>query len=161
MTNFNSELDQFTKLNGGQKHMWLQHHRELILTFYDEFGETATRTIFKLRGETLHNLVNSKTSHNNYNRLSKADKALAQAEIARADVQELRKEIRELRQLFEYFQQSVGEQLVNKFFLPLLQAGISVDYDLNLEKKDDSLRIDNIDFKQLSANTRKSLRKRK
>ncbi|MFC1965338.1 hypothetical protein ACFLWI_00070 [Chloroflexota bacterium] len=150
MTDFNAELDQFTKLKGGQKHMWLEHHRESILTFYDEFGETVTRRTFNLTEQTLHNLVNFTTSHRSYNRFSKSDKALAQVEIVRADVQELRKEIRELRQLFEYFQQSVGEQLVNKFFLPLLQAGLSIDYDLNLEKKDDPLRIDNIDFKQLT-----------
>ncbi|MFC2056237.1 hypothetical protein ACFLTO_01555 [Chloroflexota bacterium] len=160
MTDFNAELEQFTKLRGGQKHMWLGRHRESILAFYDEFGETATRTTFNITGNTLHNLLNSKASHRNYTRLSKADKALAQTEIAQADVQELRKEIRELRHIFESFQQSVGEQLVNKFFLPLLQAGLSVDNDLNSEKKDEPLRIDNIDFKQLATKTRKQIRKK-
>ncbi|MFC2025336.1 hypothetical protein ACFLTG_02875 [Chloroflexota bacterium] len=160
MTDLNAELDQFTKLKGGQKHMWLEHHRVSILAFYDEFGETATRTTFNLTEQTLHNLINSTTSHRSYNRLSKADKAISQAEIARADVQELRKEIRQIRQLFEHFQQSVGEQLVNKFFLPLVKAGLTIDYDLNLEKKDDPIRIDNIDFKQLATKTRKQIRKK-
>ncbi len=154
-----SELDQFTKLKGSPKHMWLENHGDLILTFYDEFGETTTKTTFNLKGETLHNLLTPTTSQRNYNRLSKADKALAQTEILRADVQETKKEAQLLKDLFERFQQSVGEQLVTKFFMPMLQAGIKLDTDLDLPVKD-KLRIDNIDFKQLSQQTRKATSKK-
>ena len=66
--------------------MWLENHRDMILTFYDEFGETITKTTFNLKGETLHNLLATRTSQRKYGRLSKADKALAQAEILRADL---------------------------------------------------------------------------
>ena len=150
-----TKLDQFTKLRGGPKHMWLENHRDMILTFYDEFGETTTKTTFNLKGETLHNLLVARTSQRKCGRLSKADKALAQAEILRADLQEIRKEVKSLKDLFERFQQSVGEQLVTKFFIPMLQAGIKVDADLNMIEED-KLRIDNIDLKQLAVKTRKN-----
>ncbi|MFC1988559.1 hypothetical protein ACFLVJ_01840 [Chloroflexota bacterium] len=159
MTDFNAELDQLTELKGGRKHMWLKQHKEIVLDFCEEFGEAQTRKTFCLTENTLQNLTTSKTKTQVSNQLSKADKAIARADIAEAGVYELRKEVRELRQLIESFQQSVGEQLVNKFFLPLLQAGLSVDHDLNLEKKHDPLRIDNIDFKQLATKTRKQIRK--
>jgi hypothetical protein len=159
MNLYDTNLDQFTKLKGGQKHMWLENHRDMILTFYDEFGETITRTTFNLKGETLHNLLATGTSHRKSGRLSKADKALAQSEILRADLQEIRKEVISLKKIFERFQQSVGEQLVTKFFMPLLQAGIKMDADLNIEEED-KLRIDNIDLKQLAMKTRKTIRKK-
>ena len=159
MNLYNTKLDQFTNLKGGQKHMWLENHRDMILTFYDEFGEIVTKTTFNLKGETLHNLLAARTSQRKYGRLSKADKSLAQADILRADLQEIRKEVKSLKELFERFQQSVGEQLVTKFFMPMLQAGIKVDANLNIEEED-KLRIDNIDLKQLAVKTRKTIKKK-
>ena len=41
----------------------------------------------------------------------------------------------------------------------MLQAGIKVDADLNIEEED-KLRIDNIDLKQLAMKIRKSIKKK-
>ena len=43
--------------------------------------------------------------------------------------------------------------------MPLLQAGIKVDAELNIEEED-KLRIDNIDLKQLAMKTRKIIKKK-
>lgn len=150
MTIHDSGIDQFTKLKGGQKHMWLRQHREAILAFYESFGEEDTRKTFCLTENTLQSLIKSKPDERRFSRLSKADKALARAEISEAGVIELRKEVKELRQLFEHFQQSVGEQLLNRFFLPLIQSGIKVENLLDAPEHNNELRIDNIDFTQLS-----------
>ena len=145
MKDLKTELDQLARLKGGPKHMWLEQHQELVLEFHQEFGEEATRETFHLTETTLHNLLPYPVSNHNY-KLTKADRALAQAEIARADVQELRKEIKLIRQLFERFQLSVGEQLIEKFFMPLLQAGIKVDNNLVI-KEEDKLSLKDFDFK--------------
>ena len=159
MTSPDTELDNFNKLNGGQKHMWLENHREFILDFYNDFGEATTRKTFNLKGDTLHNLLIPRMYTRTNRRISTADRALAQTEIVKADLKELRKEVKLLTQLFERFQQSVGEQLIDKFFLPLLQSRIQIDKDLNLPQKEE-LRIDNIDLKQLAIATKKTIRKK-
>ncbi|MFC1987036.1 hypothetical protein ACFLVH_00570 [Chloroflexota bacterium] len=79
--------------------------------------------------------------------------------VHRADVQEIRKEVKLLKDLFERFQQSVGEQLITKFFMPMLQAGIKLDTDMNLQPEDE-LRIDSLDLKRLSEQTRKATSKK-
>ena len=108
MKDFNTELDKLATIKGGQKHMWLKQHQELVLEFHQEFGEEATKQTFHLTGTTLHNLMSSPTNTRNF-KLTKVDKALAQTEIVRADIQELRQEVRSLKQLFERFQLSVEE----------------------------------------------------
>jgi hypothetical protein len=118
-------------------------HRDLIIQFHQEFGPEATMKTFHLMRTTLHNLLGS-SKYEPIPRITKADKALALAEIARADVQELRQEVISLKRLFERFQQSVGEQLLEKFFMPLLQSGIKVDENLKLEEKNE-LSLDDID----------------
>lgn len=142
------DLEQFTKLRGGRKQMWLRQHRETILAFYNSFGEKETRKTFCLTEITLQTLVTPKANSRRFSQMSKADRALARAEISEVGLLELRKELKELRQLFDHFQQSVGEQLLTKFFLPLLQSGIKVDKQLDTPETIDPLRIDNIDFSQ-------------
>ena len=145
MKDLNTELDKLATIKGGQKHMWLKQHQELVLEFHQEFGEEATKQTFHLTGTTLHNLLSYPTNTRNY-KLTKLDRALAQAEISRADIQEIRQEIILLRQLFERFQLSVGEQLIEKFFMPLLQTGIKVDSNLTIEEED-KLSLKDFDFK--------------
>ena len=158
MTSQYSDFPELTGLKGGQKHMWLQQHKETILDFHKEFGDTATRRTFQLGENTLHNILQSNESTSNHKSFTKADRALAQAEITRAGLQEIKHEVKSLRQDFERFQQSVGEQLVSKFFLPLLQAGLKIDSDLNLPEED-KLRIDDLDLQKLSEQTQEKLNK--
>ena len=140
MTGFEKELERLKGLKGGPKHMWLEQHRELVLQFHHEFGDEATKETFHLRESTLHNLL--PRIRNTYRpKLTKVDRALAQAEIVSADIQQLRQEVSSLKQLFERFQLTVGEQLVEKFFKPLLQRGISIDSDLFTQKEEDKLSL--------------------
>jgi hypothetical protein len=155
MTFSDSEIDQFAKLKGGQKHMWLRHHKEAILAFYDAFGEADTRKTFCITETTLQSLIGSKNSTRRFSQLSKADRAIARAEITEAGLIELRREVKELKQLFEHFQQSVGEQLLNRFFMTLLQSGIKVDKRLDEPEPIDPLRIDNIDFTKFKSEINK------
>ena len=144
MRNLNTELDKLVGLKGGPKHMWLTQHRNLVLEFHQGFGEEATKQTFHLTGTTLHNLLTSLTTNRSY-KLTKVDRALAQVEISRADIKEIRQEIILLRQLFERFQLSVGEELIEKFFMPLLQTGIKVDSNLTIEEED-KLSLKDFDF---------------
>lgn len=145
MKDLNTELDKLATIKGGQKHMWLKQHQELVLEFHQEFGEEATKQTFHLTSTTLHNLMTSPINTRSF-KLTKVDRALAQAEIVRTDIQELRQEVRSLKQLFERFQLSVGEQLIEKFFKPLLQKGIEIDSDLIIEEED-KLSLKDFDFK--------------
>lgn len=147
-------LEQFTKLRGGRKQIWLRQHRETILAFYNSFGEKETRKTFCLTETTMQSLVTPKANRQRFSQMSKADRALARAEISEVGLLELRKEVKELRQLFDHFQQSVGEQLLTKFFLPLLQSGIKVDKVLDKPEATDPLRIDNIDFSQFKVESK-------
>ncbi len=147
MKDLNTELAKLVGLKGGPKHMWLTQHRNLVLEFPQEFGEEATKQTFHFTQNTLHNLLTSVTTNHSH-KLTKVDRALAQAEISRGDIQEIRQEIILLRQLFERFQFSVGEQLIEKFFMPLLQTGIKVDSNLTIEEED-KLSLKDFGFKNL------------
>ena len=147
MKDFNTELDKLVGLKGGPKHMWLTQHRDLVLEFHQKFGEEATKQTFHLTQSTLHNLLTSSTTNHNY-KLTKVDRALAQAEISRGDIQEIRQAIILLSKLFERFQLSVGEQPIEKFFMPLLQTGIKVDSNLTIEEED-KLSLKDFGFKNL------------
>jgi len=156
MADFEDKLDNVAKLKGGPKHKWLIEHKDLVIQFQQEFGPEATRETFHLKETTLHNLIGI-SAYNHIPRLTKADRALAQVEILGANIQDLRQEIRTLRQIFERFQFSVGQQLVEKFFMPLLQSGIKISDDLNLDKEDVlSLKdLDLIETPQLTRGRKK------
>lgn len=115
-------IPQPKKLRGGELKLWLNVHRETIIDYHQEFGEYATLSAFNLFPGTLKNLLNNPPPKKRT--FSKVDRALTKIEITDANVASLRREIRELKKQFESFQDDIGSQLVEKFFLPLMQAGL-------------------------------------
>lgn len=132
--------------------MWLEQNRDLVLEFYREFGAEETRFAFNLKEVTLEELLGQPTSKHRI-QLTKADRAIAQAEIANEGVRELKQEVTYLRANFERFQETVGEQLIEKFIRPLLQKSLTLPRELELKEEEDPLDIRNFDRKTYSKST--------
>ena len=75
-------------------------------------------------------------------RFTKYDQLEMRINMAEASVADLKGEIRELKDQFARFQESVGEQLKQNFFLPLLAAGFKLPLELELKPKPDSLNVE-------------------
>ena len=136
MSNESKELENFATLKGGKKRMWLELHKDLVLQFYEEFGEDTTRQLFHLKKITLDSFLTYAGNDNLRRPFSKVDRIIDEIKILKAEFSEFRQDSQSLKELFERFQQSVGEQLISNFFMPLLQAGFRVDADLNLKQED-------------------------
>jgi len=135
-----------SKLSGGAKNHWLKNNRDLVLGYYEQFGREATMKQFNLRDTTLDDFLNRPEPHNSrfHSRIDKADEALAMAEMAEVGVAEARKEVRELKEEWTTFIESVSSQLVQRFFIPLLQQNITLSNELDIKPESDMLKIDDL-----------------
>lgn len=67
---------------GGMKHKWLCEHRDLVLSFFEEFGEKATCDRFNLLPGTLYRLTVGEKWSYRPPLPRKDDRALLKSEIA-------------------------------------------------------------------------------
>ena len=154
MSSASKELDELATLKGGKKRMWLELHKDLVLQFYEEFGEDTTRQLFHLQKITLDSFLTYAGNDKLRRPLSKVDRVMSENKILKAQYLELSQKVQSLEELFGRFQQSVGEQLISNFFMPLLQAGFRVDADLNL-KHEDKLSLEGPIYNPLTSNSGK------
>ncbi|MFC1916282.1 hypothetical protein ACFLW4_06310 [Chloroflexota bacterium] len=141
--------EELSQLKGGRKRMWLEQNYDLIIRFHQEFGAEETQIAFNLKEVTLEQLLRQPIRKNR-TQFTKDDRAIAQAEIANQGVRELKQEVKQLRTNFERFQETVGQQLIEKFFRPLLQKSLSLPLELELKKEKDPLDLRNFDLKACS-----------
>jgi len=143
-------MERIASLRGGQKNMWLRHHRSMVLDFYAEFGEEPTKQQFCLTHDTLERFV--QFEHKPYQRpFTKVDQALLKAEIAEEGARQLSKEVIELKEQFAKFQETVSKQMVEKFFIPLLQSTIHVDETLGAKPKQDNLSLEGVNHEGIHS----------
>jgi hypothetical protein len=133
-------MENYKELSGGKKQMWLRQHRDEVLEFYDKHGAEATKEQYNLLPSTLDSILKDKPKPFT-GRFSRQDELQLRLNMTNAEMVTLRTEVRELKELFLSFQDSVSEQLKQKFLLPLLQAGIRVDSNLQLKPQPDVLEV--------------------
>lgn len=147
-------------LRGGQKAMWLRLHHQEVLDYYQTNGVEATKREFHIfKDTTMDALLNDMGySYQPYRGkpLDKPGELELRVQICLADNSELRQEIGELRQQFADFQQEVSEQLIDKFFKPLLQAGIQLDDSFKLKSRKDRLSLEGLSSQSYKRTTSKS-----
>ena len=131
-------------LNGGKKQLWLRLHREEVLTYFELHGEAATRERYNIvKDDTWSRLLNPDVSRPK-SKLTKADRAIARAEIAEQGLRELRREVRELKEQYGDFVPLVADQITRKFFIPLVSG--SIELPPELEHKPEPNPLDLTDF---------------
>lgn len=134
-------MERVAELRGGQKAMWLRQHRNLVVEFYNEFGEDETKQRFCFTHDTLEGLL--KYERRSFQpKFSTADKALLTAQIAEEGVRQCRREIEELKESYALFKESVSEQIGKKIIFSILESGIRVDETLLVKPKQDRLSLE-------------------
>lgn len=139
----NQNYDELEGLIGGPKQMWLRQHRDEVLEFYEKEGAEATRERFHLKQYTLDSLLKDKRKPF-APELTRYDRLELKVNMAQAALEDLRAEVKQLQEAFSLFQESVGEQIKQNFFLPLLQAGIKLPASLELKPGSDPLSVESL-----------------
>lgn len=119
-------------MSGGKKAMWLRQNRQLVLDYYAQFSEALTLSQFNLKQSTLNSLLNREGIEK---RDTRQDRAEALAEIALESSRETKREVRELQSQYEQFTEIVCQQLIDRFFLPLLKSVIKIKPSLELKPR--------------------------
>lgn len=130
-------------LRGGKKQMWLRVNRDLVMRYCEQFGAEDTCEHFNMQRETLDKLYKQKNKEVPF---TKADRAMALAEIAKAASLETKKEVKLLRKDFSEFQDNVARQVAKKVLVPWIQAAVKVSEELEHQDKLDGKKDD---FKRL------------
>jgi hypothetical protein len=122
-------------LKGGEKQQWLRLHHEEVIAYYEAHGELATRERFNIvKEEAWQHVLDTRSVHSPG--LTKADRAIARAEITEAGVRELTQEIRELKEQYGKFVPLVADELNKKFFIPLLRGKLELPPSMEREPVD-------------------------
>lgn len=124
---------EISGLKGGRKEMWLRHNQEEVFNFFNKHGEVATRNRFCLEADTLVSLLQGRRGVFSPP-FTKKDKQEIMIEVLTQDVRDCRRELAELKEVFGRFQQTVAQQVTQKFLVPLLQQGIDLgneSFDIN------------------------------
>ena len=122
-------------LAGGKKQFWLRTHRSEVMAYYEAYGEASTREEFNIvKEETWQHVLNPRIVRSSG--ITKADKAIARAEIAEAGFREVKREVRELKEQFGQFVPLLAEELNKKFFIPLLRGKIDLPEAMEGEPED-------------------------
>lgn len=140
---FGIEHNKLAGMSGGGKNKWLRENREHIIWYFETFGKEKTEAEFSLTHNTLGQLL-ARPESIHPPKFTKADRAEAQAQIALEATRQLKSELNELKAQFANFQESVGEQLLRRFFLPLLQSAIQTDPELEIKPPPGRVSIDSL-----------------
>jgi len=133
-------MDKFySGMSGGKKAMWLRQNGQLVLDYYDQFGEFLTLRQFNLKPSTLDSLFKREGIVQEDTR---CDRAEALAKIAVEGANEARREVRELKSQYSQFTELVGQQLLNNFFVPLLKSVMKLPPFLEAKRDRDLLLSD-------------------
>ena len=134
-------------MKGGAKQKWLRLHRDEVITYFELHGEQATRDRYNiLKDETWRRLLNPNTRQPK-SKLTKADRAIARAEIAEEGLREVKREVGELKMQFGRFVPLVANQITEKFFVPLLSGKLELPPELVYKPGPDPLDMTNFDGK--------------
>ncbi|MBA7523185.1 hypothetical protein ES705_16520 [subsurface metagenome] len=99
--------------------MWLRLNGQLVLDYYDQFGESLTLRQFNLKPSTMDSLFKREGIVQEDTRY---DRAEALAKIAIEGANEARRGVRELKSQYSQFTELVAQQLLTNFFVPLLKS---------------------------------------
>lgn len=133
-------MDKFySGMSGGKKAMWLRQNGQLVLDYYNQFGESLTLRQFNLKPSTLASLFEREGIEQEDTRY---DRAEALAKIAIEGSNEARRDVRELKSQYSQFTELVAQQLLNNFFIPLLKSAIKLPSFLEIKPDRDLLISD-------------------
>ena len=121
-------------ISGGRKNMWLRENWRLVTDFYHEFGFDATLKQFTMKPDTLERFLDREGIEKKDIRLEKLN---LMAQMAIEGANEARRDVRELKGEYKHFTELVGQQLIEKFFVPVLRSAIKLPPELEEMQKPD------------------------
>jgi hypothetical protein len=131
-----ADIPELRTLRAGEKAMWLNVHREEVLAYLAEHGDAETRRHYGLTNHSvLEELSKRWDAEAKHKKLSEAGYLRAEVAILAEDNSNLRAEIRDLKEQYGMFRENVGNQLAEKFFIPLMKAAIKLDPQLEVFKE--------------------------
>lgn len=119
-------------LSGGPKQSWLRMHRGEVLTCYHECGPEYTMLRFNMRGYTLRNFLVSKPV--DYEKLTKADRAIKKAEVAIEAVREVKHRLNDVEAQLEEL--APMAQIAYGFLEAVARAMPVIELKESLERQD-------------------------
>ena len=139
-----SKIPQGTR--GGVKQKWLRDHRDEILSYCRANGEEATRLEYNIKVDSTWQKLLSPVRRQPKT-FDKADRAISIALIAQAEAIEAKRKNRDLEEQFAKFVPLVAEQLLEKFFKPLLAGMITLPPELEYKPTTNPTSL--VNFKDL------------
>lgn len=130
-------------MSGGAKQLWLRLHRDEVMAFFEAHGEAAARERYNIRKDTTweHFLKGRQVR---VAKLTKADKAIARAEIAEQGLRDVKREVRALKDQYGRFVPLLADQITRKFFIPLMSGKVELPPELEYKPEPDPLDITDI-----------------
>ena len=118
--------NDYSHMTAGERQLFYRNHSSEIIDYCSRNGFQKTLEYYHMTTKTLTRmLVNGGYNSRNWRSPnvddSQNDTLLLRIQINEAAIAELRKEIRELKDVYSKFQEEVSNQLVRKFFTPLMQ----------------------------------------
>lgn len=126
------DIPDLKGVSGGSKHIVIKQYLSLIMQYCDAFGPEETCRRFNMERDTLKRWYSR--THKEVP-LTKSDRAMALAEIARESSNELAKEVRQLRKEFSEFKSSVASQVASKILVPWIESAIRLTKELEIKEE--------------------------
>jgi hypothetical protein len=126
-------------LRGGKKQMFIREHYEEIMASYHRNGVEVTMRKYFLSPATMVKILRGNKQPV---MAGSGDRALDLAQMANLRSIETKKSVNELKHDYLRFQDTVSEDIRNKFLVPLMQLVIRIPPEL--EAKDDRLRLSDV-----------------
>jgi len=153
-----SDIPELHGMNGGRKAFYLRAHSAEILDYLQEHGEVETRRHYGINRDDVIKEIEEHWGLNERNKpLSANAKLRLQMNIMEADIKDLKSELHQIKELFFTFREGVGEQLTQKFFIPLLKSAIKLDPKLE-EPKDKVNPLDIVHVLEQARNKKQEVR---
>ena len=114
-----------SQMKSGERQLYYRNHYTEIIEYCRKNGFEKTLSYYHMRSGTLTKiLINGEYKGNRLSPnvgISQNEMILLKTQINEAAIADLRKEIRELKDMYSKFQEEMSNQLVKKFFTPLMQ----------------------------------------
>lgn len=114
-------------LSGGAKRLYMNVHKEEILTFYAGHGLYQTMQEFNIGFETLQNFIRENVVNNNRKsdkQLTDKDKLTIRLSIAESAIREVASRTRSLESGYEKFVPAVARSIAEEWIIPGMIDGL-------------------------------------
>jgi hypothetical protein len=141
-------------MKGGDKHMWLRNHWDLVRNYCETFGLEEGCKEFYTKREVLERLFKSEHREVPY---TVADRALDVSKMNHAGIQELRGRINQVEGKLDNIEYEVAHHVADLVLKPWIAAAQMVNKDLEEKRRLRDIRIDQEFINKLTQGSEKDV----